>query len=244
LAEQPGTITVRTASVEATEEMLNGSVTGRGLPGGNYIVFEVRDTGLGMDAVTVRHIFDPFFTTKFQGRGLGLAAVLGIVRGHRGAIQVDTAPEQGTGFRIFLPGVEPGIARTGMQDGQPEPKESRTVLVVDDEAMVRNVTRRTLERAGYRVLQAENGRAALELLKTEHQDVGLVLLDLTMPELNGEETFTMMHDCWPALKVLFSSGYSADPSSHKKSRDGLVGFIQKPYLPAELLGAVQRAFEL
>ncbi len=243
LADQPGTITVRIGVVEATEEMLSSGVTGRGLPAGSYIVFEVRDTGLGMDEVTVRHIFDPFFTTKFQGRGLGLAAVLGIVRGHRGAIQLHTVPGQGTTFRILLPAAEASATPVGTTDGQTEPKGSRTVLVVDDEAMVRNVTRRTLERAGYRVLQAENGRAALELLKTEHQDVGLVLLDLTMPEMNGEETFTLMHDCWPALKVLLSSGYSADPGSHQQSRDGLVGFIQKPYLPAELLGAVERAFE-
>ena len=243
LAEQPGTITVRTTAVEATEELLSHGVTGRGLPGGNYIVFEVRDTGLGMDAVTVRHIFDPFFTTKFQGRGLGLAAVLGIVRGHRGAIQVDTAPGQGTTFRILLPAAGAGAVRSGQLEAHPEAAVSRTVLVVDDEAMVRNVTRRTLERAGYRVLQAESGRTALEVLKTEHQNVGLVLLDLTMPEMNGEETFTLMHDCWPALKVLLSSGYSADPGSHRNSREGLVGFIQKPYLPAELLGAVLRAFE-
>lgn len=243
LAEQPGTITIRTAQVEMTEAALASGVTGRGLPPGTYIAFEVRDTGVGMDEVTARHIFDPFFTTKFQGRGLGLAAVLGIVRGHRGAIQLETVTGRGTTFRVLFSAVEPGMAPKGLESGQPEAKGSRTVLVVDDEAMVRNVTRRTLERAGYRVLQAENGRTALELLKTAHQEVGLVLLDLTMPGLGGEETFTMMHECWPSLKVMLSSGYSAFPGSSGTAREGLVGFIQKPYLPGELLEAVQRAFE-
>jgi CheY-like chemotaxis protein len=243
LAEQPGRITIRTAFVELTEEALATNLTGQGLPPGGYIALEIRDSGQGMDEVTARHVFDPFFTTKFQGRGLGLAAVLGIVRGHRGAIQLDTSPGHGTTFRILLPAVEAGAMPTRSQNGQSDTRVSRTVLVVDDEAMVRNVTRRTLERAGYRVLQAENGRAALELLKTTHQDVGLVLLDLTMPELGGEEAFAMMHSCWPSLKVLLSSGYSAYPDSHRFAREGLMGFIQKPYLPEELLDAIQKAFD-
>ena len=244
LAEKPGTIAVRTLRMELDERALAGSIAGPGLPRGAYVALEVRDTGMGMDDVTVRHIFDPFFTTKFQGRGLGLAAVLGIVRGHRGAIQVDTAPGQGTCFRILLPALE-SPARVDVTGGdQPGAKETgRTVLVVDDEAMVRNVTRRTLERAGFRVLQAENGRVALELLKTAHQEVGLVVLDLTMPELGGEETFALMHDYWPSLKVLLSSGYSADAGTSRMTQQGLVGFIQKPYLPAELVGAVEKAFE-
>jgi PAS domain S-box-containing protein len=243
LAGQPGTITIRTTAVEMTEEALAESVVGRGLPRGGYIAFEVRDTGLGMDEVTARHIFDPFFTTKFQGRGLGLAAVLGIVRGHRGAIQLETTPGGGTTFRILLPAVETVAERGGLGNGQPEAQETRTVLVVDDEAMVRNVTRRTLERAGYRVLQAENGRAALELLESTHQEVGLVLLDLTMPELGGQETLALMHDRWPGLKVMLSSGYSAYVGTGGEPQAGLVGFIQKPYLPGELLEAIQKAFD-
>jgi len=244
LAEQPGTISVRTSLMQLDEQSLAGSIAGRGLPRGPYVALEVRDTGMGMDDVTVRHIFDPFFTTKFQGRGLGLAAVLGIVRGHRGAIQVDTAPSRGTSFRILLPAVDAPAALAGGGGDPAGAKESRhTVLVVDDEAMVRNVTRRTLEPAGYRVLQAENGRAALELLKTAHQEVGLVILDLTMPDLGGEETFALMHERWPALKVLLSSGYSADAGTRRMTQQGLVGFIQKPYLPAELLEAVRKAFE-
>ena len=244
LAEQPGAISIRIFLTELDEQSEAGAVTGPDLPQGPYVALEVRDTGTGIDEVTVRHIFDPFFTTKFQGRGLGLAAVLGIVRGHRGAIQVDSVPGQGTSFRILLPALPAPAERARAPAAAAGARGSaRTVLVVDDEAMVRNVTRRTLERAGYRVLQAESGRAALELLETAHQEVGLVVLDLTMPELGGEETFALMHDRWPSLKVLLSSGYSADPGTSPPAGPGPVGFIQKPYLPSELLSAVERAFE-
>ncbi|MFN8654557.1 MAG: response regulator [Gemmatimonadales bacterium] len=238
-----GSITLRTARVTLTEADLEQPLTGIRLASGPYFLLEVADDGPGMDEGTSRHIFDPFFTTKFQGRGLGLPAVLGIVRGHLGTIRVTTAPGKGTSVRVYLPAADHAVTRPQANGVHPEPATRRTVLVVDDEAMVRNVTRRTLERAGYRVLQAESGRAALEVLKTEHAQVGLVLLDLTMPELNGEETFALMHDCWPAIKVLLSSGYSAEATGDTRNRDGLVGFIQKPYLPADLVRAVQRAFE-
>jgi PAS domain S-box-containing protein len=242
LADRPGTITVRTLLTELDEPTLARCVAGRGLARGRYVALEVRDSGVGMDEVTVQHVFDPFFTTKFQGRGLGLAAVLGIVRGHRGAIQVETAPGQGTCFRAFFPALEPVPAAAGIPGVRAPAGEGQTVLIVDDEPMVRNVARRILERAGYRVLLAENGRVALELLQTEHQEVGLVVLDLTMPELGGEETLALMHDAWPSLKVLLSSGYSAE-SAAGQGATGLVGFIQKPYMPAELLEAVGKAFQ-
>lgn len=243
IGTSPGKITLRTSRVTLTEADLEQPLTGVRLASGAYFLLEVADDGPGMDEATSRHIFDPFFTTKFQGRGLGLPAVLGIVRGHRGTIRVTTAPGKGTAVRVYLPAADHAVARPPSNGVQPDGSARRTVLVVDDEAMVRNVTRRTLERAGYRVLLAESGRAALEVLKTEHTEVGLVLLDLTMPELNGEETFALMHDCWPAIKVLLSSGYSAEATGDTRNRDGLVGFIQKPYLPADLVRAVQRAFD-
>ncbi len=243
MADGVGTITVRTEQVELLDAELDHTITGTRLAPGRYCLLEIADNGPGMDEPTSRQIFDPFFTTKFQGRGLGLPAVLGIVRGHRGAIQVHTSPGKGTSVRVLLPAVSQAVEHPAGNGGGPEAGRRRTVLIVDDEAMVRNVTRRTLERAGFRVLQAESGRAAIEILKTAHAEVGLVLLDLTMPELNGEETFALLHDCWPAIRVLLSSGYSAEATAGARTREGFAGFIQKPYLPAELVHAVTRALD-
>ncbi|HWA55995.1 MAG TPA: ATP-binding protein [Gemmatimonadales bacterium] len=238
-----GSITLRTARLELAEPDPDPLVTGKPLGPGTFCLFEVADDGPGMDEATARQIFDPFFTTKFAGRGLGLPAVQGIVRGHRGGIRVSTTPGQGTTVRVLLPAATQPAERVQGSGAAGGPGAQRTVLVVDDEAMVRNVTRRTLERAGFRVLVAESGRTALDLLKTEHADVGLVLLDLTMPELNGEETLALMHDCWPGLRVLLSSGYSDEVAEDGRTRKGQVGFLQKPYLPADLVRAVQQAFD-
>jgi PAS domain S-box-containing protein len=247
LGDRPGTVTI-TTGLEALDGSWPDAVFHAGQPEpGRYLFLEVRDTGSGMDDGTLRRIFDPFFTTKFHGRGLGLAATLGIVRGHHGAIRVETAPGRGTAFRLYLPAVEGaslvpehtparGIELTS--NGM-----SATVLVVDDEAVVRDVSRRVLERGGFHVRLAENGRRALEVLDQNGAGIAIVLLDLTMPELSGEETLIRLRQRWPHLPVILTSGYSADADTSQLLSRGAAGFIQKPYPAGELLRLVRATLE-
>ncbi len=242
LGDQCGSILVRTGVTTLEEGARQELAHGTTLPGGSYVVLEVQDSGVGMDEATTRRMFDPFFTTKFHGRGLGLAAVLGIARGHRGGLGVESAPGRGTRIRLYLPPSVRELPRTRTSGGTPVPRSEGdiTILVVDDEPMVRDVARRALTRGGYRVLDAENGRVALEVMAREGKRVGLVLLDLTMPELGGEETLARLTAGWPGVPVILSSGYSAETESGQTVRDGAAGFIQKPYLPADLLRALRR----
>jgi len=243
LEGQPGTIIVTTHGETLTAE--DPRCTSSDLPPGEYAVLEVADSGVGMDDATARRVFDPFFTTKFHGRGLGMAAVLGIVKGHRGAIRIDSAPGRGTTVSLYLP--VPILARNFVRDppeqrgAQAErPRAGTTILVVDDEKMVRDVTQRTLRRGGFLVRQAENGRAALDILALDASSIHLVLLDLTMPELSGEATLRHIREQWPDLPVLLSSGYSADTSMAAIKQLG-ASFIQKPYMPEDLLVAIRAA---
>jgi signal transduction histidine kinase/FixJ family two-component response regulator len=236
LAGRTGSIGVRLRRVTVGPERLALAAPGHTLPPGPCVSLAVTDSGAGMDEVTRRRIFDPFFTTKFQGRGLGLAAVLGIVRAHRGAIVVDSAPGQGTTLEVLLPQLAEPAAVVERAAGP-----AQTVLVVDDEELVRNACRRILGQAGYRVLLAENGRRALELLESSAGAVQLVLLDLTMPEMGGEETLARLRKGWPQLPVVLSSGYSPEEARSGQPEWALVDFLQKPYASTTLRETVARA---
>ncbi|MFH1985586.1 MAG: response regulator [Pseudomonadota bacterium] len=197
---------------------------------GRYIRLTVRDTGIGMDRRTLTRIFDPFFTTKEMGRGtgLGLASAYGIVKGHGGYIDAESIVGEGATFSIYLPAAGPlpsvAVAPTGEWAGG-----SETILVVDDEPMVNDVTTRMLVAAGYRTLSAQNGHEALDIYREKAGDINLVIMDMVMPGLSGEALFEKLLKIDPQVNVLVSSGYSMDSKSEKLLHNGARGFIQKPF---------------
>jgi CheY-like chemotaxis protein len=210
---------------------------------GTYVVVEVSDNGEGMDAETIARIFDPFFTTKFVGRGLGLSAVLGILRGHRGGVEIVSAPGRGSTFRVFLPALLQSERVAGATPVSSAPiatsESSGLVIVVDDEHSVRRLATAVLTRAGYQVLSAGDGIKALALIDDHCSDIAVVLLDMMMPRMNGEETLGELRKRHPMLPVLLSSGYTEEVAAQKLLTDPHVRFVQKPYGAADLLAAIR-----
>ncbi|TLS67283.1 response regulator [Mariprofundus erugo] len=220
---------------KALQEMDGGDDTA--LPG-RYIWLEVRDNGCGMDAVTRQRLFEPFFTTKFTGRGLGMSATLGIVRGHRGVIRISSLPGQGTTFRVWLPAAAASAEKLAAQAEEvglrPE-LHGRSILVVDDEEAIRSVAALMLEHAGFRVWQAADGMEAIAQLEAHRDDIDCVLLDMTMPRMGGEEAFGEMRRIRPDIRVVLCSGYDQETATLHFTGKGLAGFLQKPFTPAQLI---------
>ncbi len=241
IAENPGRITIRTGVMEATREYLNLIDPATDIPEGTYVFLEVSDTGAGMNREVMRKIFDPFFTTKFTGRGLGLAAVLGIVRGHQGALRVESEPGRGTTFRLLLPPVEATAEPLRQAPvSVPQPRQvGGKVLVVDDEQSVRLITSRLLKTLGFEPVAAEDGVAGLELFRSHRSNCSAVLLDMTMPRMNGEETFKAMRAIQPDIRVILMSGYNENDATQRFRGLGLAGFLQKPFGPADLRARLQ-----
>ncbi|HUI69426.1 MAG TPA: PAS domain S-box protein [Spirochaetia bacterium] len=229
LGESTGRITLVTGSIECDESYLSAVWSGEQLSPGRYVYLEVTDTGAGMDENTRVRIFEPFFTTKFTGRGLGLAAVLGIVQGHNGAIKVYSEPEKGSTFKLLFPAVEASPRELRHDVACGEWQGHGTLLLVDDEEHVRNVARQMLEHLGFCVLMANDGRGAVEALRAHRDDIVCVILDLTMPTMDGEEAFRQMRQMVPSLKVILSSGFNEQTIIQQWVGRGLAGFIQKPY---------------
>ena len=235
-------LVVCTTAVQTVDEayLLTMGPEGRHIAPGQYVMLEVHDNGCGIDEADMRRIFEPFFTTKFTGRGLGLAAVSGIVRGHKGAIRVYSFPGKGTTFKVLFPAVSDASARTVELPLPLSEGREKTVLIVDDEEAVRSVARNTLRRRGYRTIEAADGREAIEVYKRFAGDVSLVLLDLTMPYMNGEEVLRELKIIQPSVKVLLSSGFNEVEAIRRFTGKGLAGFLQKPYSSAVLAETIKR----
>ncbi len=238
-----GRVAIRTGTVTLDRKTLANTVLGDALEPGRFVYVEVADDGCGIDAATLERIFDPFFTTKFTGRGLGLAAVLGIVRTHGGAIEIDTRRGEGTRFVVYFPPSAVPASETPVESVSPigEWTSHGTVLVIEDDPGVRAFTEDTLSRAGLDVLAAADGREGIETFRKHKDQIRLVLLDRTMPVTGGAEAFEAIRTLDPEARVVLVSGYSEEHAARRITRRELSGFLKKPFLPEELLGVVRGA---
>ncbi len=247
IGDHAGVITLTTRMQDVDAGALRASRVEEVPESGRFVCLEVSDTGCGMDAHTQQRLFDPFFTTKLMGRGLGMSAILGIVRGHRGAIMVDSEPGTGSCIRVLFPAsvalpASARPARTGdPADEAPGMPARGFVLVVDDEDMVRDVCRRMLQQAGWAVLDADGGLSAIDVFAAHANEVACVILDLSMPHMDGFGVFRALRAIRPDVRVILSSGYSRN---HEPGTDlaaeGFAGFIQKPYSAKTLRDEVAR----
>jgi nitrogen-specific signal transduction histidine kinase/CheY-like chemotaxis protein len=238
LGDRNGVITVSVGATRCDAEYLQKTELHDDLAPGLYVHLEVTDTGSGMDAGTRSRIFEPFFSTKFTGRGLGLAAVLGIVRAHKGALKVHSEPGKGTTFKVLFPALEDAGegARTNESSSSPlaDGRGQRTILLVDDEESLLALGTRMLEHLGFTVLTAADGLQAVEQYRERRKDIDLVLMDLTMPHMDGAEAFGELRRLNPDVRVVLASGYSTDDVASRFAGKGLAGILQKPYTFARL----------
>jgi PAS domain S-box-containing protein len=230
LEDKPGTITVRTGAAQLRGAHPSDLLAAENLPAGDYVFLEIADTGCGMDEETCAKMFDPFFTTKFTGRGLGMAAVLGIVRGHGGLIRVQSEPGQGTVIRVYFPGSS-AVPKQQVIRAHPDRSFAwrRHILIVDDDPSVLRVTTLLLESFGFRVSQANNGHEAVEAIRRRPHEFAMVLLDLTMPEMSGHEALSEIRAIRSDLPVLLASGYREQDAVHRVPGERPTAFIQKPF---------------
>jgi len=237
-----GVISITTGLMHADEAYLIGTYAADHVEPGRFIYVEVSDTGCGMDKETMQKVFDPFFTTKVTGRGLGMSAVLGIVRGHHGALKVYSEPGRGTTFKFLLP-IDESAQGEAVDVAPVEAVHAfagGTALVVDDEETVREMACMMLEDFGFDTLAAVNGEEALALYKQHQADIRFILTDLTMPRMDGRDLFMQLKRINPECRVILSSGYNSQDAIQQFSGKGLAGFIQKPYTEQALCAAVEK----
>ncbi len=240
LGEGSGVITVSAGATRCDEEYLQKTELHEALFPGLYVHLEVTDTGTGMDADTRARIFDPFFSTKFTGRGLGLAAVLGIVRAHKGAIKVYSEPCKGTTFKVLFPALEDASKGPTAVDSSPlaDWRGTGTILLVDDDESLLALGARMLDLLGFNVLTAADGLQAVELYREKGATIDLVLMDLTMPHMDGAEAFSELRRLNPDVRVVLASGYSQEDVASRFAGKRLDGVLQKPYTLSKLREAL------
>jgi PAS domain S-box-containing protein len=244
IGERSGIISIATGAIRCDRSYLGETHLSDDLAEGMYIYIEVADTGSGMTPEVRSKIFDPFFTTKFTGRGLGMAAVLGIVRGHKGAIKIYSELGRGTTIKVLFPAIEKTAVKSQAARATPQDwKGSGTILVVDDEETVRVVTERMLQLMGFQAIVANDGRDALEVFRKRHTEIACVLLDLTMPHMDGEEAYREMRRIDKNVRVVMSSGYNEQEVTQRFVGKGLVGFLQKPFQYEALQAKLREVLE-
>jgi PAS domain S-box-containing protein len=243
IGDRSGVITLTTGAMDCDRHYLSEAWLDEQLPEGMYVFVEVADTGAGMDPETRSRIFDPFFTTKFTGRGLGLAAVLGIVRGHRGAIKVYSELGRGTMFKVLFPVSQRSEVRERSSPVRGIYEGKGTVLLVDDDESVRAVGRKMLERIGFSVVVAADGSEAIARFRERADDIICAIVDLTMPHVDGAETFRELRRMRPGVRVILSSGYNEQDVTQRFVGKGLAGFIQKPYQLSTLVAVLKEVLE-
>lgn len=234
-----GTIHIRTHVKEFTRHDLKTCYNWEELKAGSYACIEVEDSGCGMDPLTQTRIFDPFFSTKFPGRGLEMAAILGMVRSHKGAIKVHSELGEGSVFTLLFPILDsmqlnPVVMSSRMDDEVVQFKGKGTLLLVDDEKPIVDCGKIMLEKLGFQVLTASNGLEAITTVRKQGKTLICVILDLTMPCMDGEDAFDEIHKIQPGLPVIISSGYSESEIMHRFTGKKVAGIIQKPFLASTL----------
>ncbi len=242
IGDHSGVISVSTGVMYCDRTYLSSAYLDEQLPEQHYVFMEVADSGCGMSEDTKARLFDPFFTTKFAGRGLGLSAVLGIVRGHRGVVKVYSEEGNGTTFKVLFPASEKTPVMTSIHSATGSYTSKGTVLVVDDEDAIRALSAEMFRIMGFDTLTAVDGEQAVETFRKEHERIRLVLLDMTMPHLDGEQTFREMRRIGDVPTIL-CSGFNEQTAINRFAGKGLAGFIQKPFRFQQLADATRKALD-